>query len=331
MENSYPYTWEPLSAEDDATVKRCFGDLGIAQELVRSKPELMTMRANPSFKDHCDKVRNIKVRPDDVWVVTHPKCGTTWTQEMTWHIMNGVKLEETKKDLFERSPFIDLPNLRKYSKSEVDKFFDEDLEALPSPRLIKTHYPFELLPPNLLDTCKVLYVCRNVKDAAVSYFHHESLMKSHDLRCDFITYAREIYRPGLCLYGGFFEMLESGWKRREHPNIMFFWYEDLKQDQEGMLRKIANFTGFALTEDQIQRLNEHMKFDNYQKSSSLNKNKNWHEGKGQFIRKGIVGDWMNHFTPELNKEYNCWIRENLDRIGVNDETVRSYFTLEVEF
>jgi len=330
MANSYPYTWEPLSEQDDATVKHCFGDVSSARELVRSKPELM--RANASFKNHCEKVRNIKVRPDDVWVVTHPKCGTTWTQEMTWMIMNGVKLEETKKDLFERSPFIDMPMIRNYSKSEVDKFFDKELEALPSPRLIKTHYPFELLPPNLLDTCKVLYVCRNVKDACVSYFHHESLMKSHDLRCDFITYAREIYRPGLCLHGGFFEMLESGWKRRNHPNIMFYWYEDLKQDQEGMLRKIANFTGFALTEDQIKRLNEHMKFDNYQKSSSLNKKvPNWFEGKGQFIRKGIVGDWMNHFTPELNKEYNGWIRENLDRIGVNDQTVRSYFTLDVKF
>ena len=78
------------------------------------------------------------------------------TQEMTWHIMNGVKLEETEKDLFVRSPFIDMPMIRNYSKDEADKFFDEDLEALPSPRLIKTHYPFELLPPSLLETCKVI-------------------------------------------------------------------------------------------------------------------------------------------------------------------------------
>ena len=76
-----------------------------------------------------------------------------------------------------------------------------------------------------------------------------------------------------------------------------------------------------------------MKFDNYQKSSSLNvKAPNLkkiqlfvlnvkapdlkkiqlfakyivlelcnRQGNGQFIRKGIVGDWMNHFTPDLNK------------------------------
>ena len=34
---------------------------------------------------------------------------------------------------------------------------------------------------------------------------------------------------------------------------MWLWrYEELKQDQEGMLRKIADFTGFVLTEEEIQ-------------------------------------------------------------------------------
>ena len=30
------------------------------------------------------------------------------------------------------------------------------------------------------------------------------------------------------------------------------------------------------------------------------------------------------------QEYNGWIKENLDRIGVTDENVRSYFALDVQ-
>ena len=134
--------------------------------------------------------------------------------------MNGVDLETAKLPLSERSHSIDRFMIRGMSKDEADKYFD-DLEDAPSPRLIKTHYPFEMLPPSLLDTCKVLFVSRNVKDAAVSYLHHENLMKSHDLRCDFITYARDIYMPGLCTYGGYFEMLESGWKMRNELPVVY--------------------------------------------------------------------------------------------------------------
>ena len=85
MSDEYPFTWAPLSEVDDATVKRCFGDLGKCRELVRfladdlssmihlrrtvmvttkymlprSKPEMM--RVTPSFANHCQRVRDIKV------------------------------------------------------------------------------------------------------------------------------------------------------------------------------------------------------------------------------------------------------------------------------
>jgi len=324
-----PLQWDDLSPEDDITVKNCYGELGHCRDLVRSKPELI--RVGPTIRHHYMRLFTMQIRPDDVWIVTHPKCGTTWTQEMTWHIMTGVDLDTAKKPLFERSPFIDMVMIKGETKDNTDKYFD-DLEKAPSPRLIKTHYPFEMLPPALLDTCKVLFVSRNVKDSAVSYFHHENLMKSHDLRCNFLTYARDIYMPGLCLHGGYFEMLESGWKRRDHKNMKLFWYEELKKDQKKIIKEICKFIGYELSEEQINKLDDFLQFDNYQKASSQNKKvPNWKEGKGQFIRKGIVGDWMNHFNKDLNDVYNEWISKSLEKIGIQDPEVVGYFTLDVEF
>ena len=39
-------------------------------------------------------------------------------------------------------------------------------------RVIKTHLPLQLLPPDLKDKCKVIYVSRNPKDTAVSLFYY---------------------------------------------------------------------------------------------------------------------------------------------------------------
>jgi len=325
--SSYPYDWVDLSPEDEATLKRNYGEMGNSREMVRSSPEMI--RLGSSIRHHFMRIFSMEIRPDDVWIVTHPKCGTTWTQEMTWHIMSGVDLETAKLPLSERSHFIDRVMIRGMEKEETDKYFD-DLEKAPSPRLIKTHYPFEMLPPSLLDTCKVLFVSRNVKDTAVSYFHHENLMKSHDLRCDFITYARDIYLPGLCRYGGYFEMLESGWKRKNHPNMKFFWYEEMKKNQKKMLKEICQFINYNLSEEQIDKLDNFMQFENFQKVSSSNKkNDNWKEGNGQFIRKGIVGDWINHFDQDLNADYNKWIEESLDKLGIQDEKIRGYYNFNV--
>ena len=53
----------------------------------------------------------------------------------------------------------------------------EAIDTMPSPRVIKSHLPFYLLPPNFLDTCKVVYVARNPKDVIVSFYYHHKLMK----------------------------------------------------------------------------------------------------------------------------------------------------------
>ena len=42
------------------------------------------------------EIRELEVRSDDVWISSFPKCGTTWTQEMVWNIMNNVDLDTAK-------------------------------------------------------------------------------------------------------------------------------------------------------------------------------------------------------------------------------------------
>ena len=139
---------------------------------------------------------------------------------------------------------------------------------------------------------------------------------------------RDHYKPGLLLHGGYFNMLESGWSRRHEENVLFLWYEEMKEDQQGAIRKIANHLEIAISDLEIEKLADFMTFDNYKKHSSLNvKTDNWHAGKGEVVRKGVVGDWVSHFSQELNSEYDEWIGRELTKLGIFDETIRGYFGL----
>ena len=54
----------------------------------------------------------------------------------------------------------------------------------PSPRYVKSHLPFSMNNPRLLDVCKVVYVARNPKDVCVSFYHHMRLFRKHDFLGD---------------------------------------------------------------------------------------------------------------------------------------------------
>ena len=60
-----------------------------------------------SFLEIADRIRNFEVKEDDIWIVTYPKCGTTWTQEMVWQIVNNVDPQKGQLPLFTRTPFLE--------------------------------------------------------------------------------------------------------------------------------------------------------------------------------------------------------------------------------
>ena len=84
-------------------------------------------------------------------------------------------------------------------------------ENCKSPRIIKTHLPLAMLPPNLLEVSKVVVILRNVKDACASFYHHEQLLMNQglDKAVSFEQYT-DVYMKGEVLYGNYWDNLKVG-------------------------------------------------------------------------------------------------------------------------
>ncbi|XP_011697199.1 PREDICTED: sulfotransferase 1 family member D1-like [Wasmannia auropunctata] len=106
---------------------------------------------------------DFEVRPDDTWIVTHPRSGTTVTQELVWLVANDMNFDEAhRKYLVERFPHIEIGAIYDditakdcFGRTSMEKYSVEFGRNQPSPRFIKSHLPLELLPTVVNSTCKV--------------------------------------------------------------------------------------------------------------------------------------------------------------------------------
>jgi len=175
--------------------------------------------------------------------------------------------------------------------------------------------PMEFLPPKILETCKVVYVCRNVKDTCVSYFNHSVNLTPHDFTGTFEDFA-SMFKADQHMYGSYWHHLLGGWKLRNHKNMKFIWYEDMKADTRGVIEELCSFLEHPLSAEKIDALVEHVHVDSMRKNPWINPPKS-KAVRYSFIRKGEVGDAKNYFTPEVNAEWNKWIQENIKNTGIN--------------
>lgn len=263
---------------------------------------------------------------DDLWIVTPPKCGTTWTQEIVWLLLNNVDLEAAKINQFYRIPFLELDSIRGPSSEPYQKDLEMNEENLhhfesnsfefaqsrPRPRVIKTHLPLTMLPNKLLDTCKVIFVARNVKDMAVSYYYHHKLIIPVDF--PFKEFAT-VFKNGAILQTPMIPMVLEAWEKRHHPNMCFNTFEEMKADIDGVVGKLCKFLGLKLSDENKAKLLKAVSFDSLKKNKFVNKQKEFDQQdpakEKVFIRKGMIGDWKNHFDEEMNAEWDPWIQNQL--------------------
>jgi hypothetical protein len=232
-------------------------------------------------------VGEIVARPDDIFISTYPKCGTTWMQNIVWLILHGavpLGSEERMTDL--------IPHMEEIGA--------EGVEALPHPRVLKTHLPFSMTPYH--PEARYVYVLRNPFDCVVSFFHHtRGFVQHYDFyEGNFDDYFR-CFVQGEVDFGDYFENVLSWWVHRTKRNFLFVTYEDLKADPRSGIARVGRFLGskYGAAVDDPLLLDRIVELSSFQ-SMSRDQSR-WAsdrpEDRTPFVRKGEVGDFLNVLSP----------------------------------
>lgn len=257
-------------------------------------------------------VHEFAVREDDVWIASFPKAGTTWVQEIVYLISSDLDFTKANTiNIDERCPYFEfiVPGKKAIS-------------VLPSPRLIKTHLPFSLLPREFKEKRpKIIYVMRNPKDTVVSYhrFATEFLGPINTFQGTFERYC-ELFTEDLVAYGPWWKHVLEAWKHRDKDNVLVISYEDMQKDLSSVVRHIAEFLGRSLNEEQVNEITRHCSFENMKKNSAVNYTWLKEQGMAQtgveFMRKGKVGDWREHLSDKIIAKLDDIVSNNLAPSGV---------------
>ena len=179
--------------------------------------------------------REITIFPDDVFLTSYPRSGNTWSRFL---IGNLIHQDEPVS-------FLNVERL----VPDMYKTADWSLRRLPRPRLLKSHECFD---PRYSE---VIYVVRDPRDVAVSNYHWEMKLRSVREGYPIEEFVPRWMEPQFWLRIGSWSEHVQSWMstRQDNKNFLLLRYEDLKQDPQRELTRVAHFLGVAATTERLNR------------------------------------------------------------------------------
>jgi hypothetical protein len=254
-------------------------------------------------------------RDGDIVISTRSKSGTTWMQMICALLV--FQSPELPAPLSLLSPWLDRTTT---PLAEVLAH----LEAQSHRRFIKTHTPLDGIP--LDPRATYIVVGRHPLDMAVSLYHQGDNINRARLRQ--LTGQPEpagAPRPRLDLHSWLLDWIDSdadpaeemdglrgvlwhasdAWQRRDQPNILLVHYEDLVEDLDGQMRRLAAQLNLTIPSRQWPELVHAATFDSMRERSDelVPNSDNILKDNRVFFRRGRSGAGFESLTHEEAAHY----------------------------
>ncbi|WP_170373384.1 sulfotransferase domain-containing protein [Ruegeria arenilitoris] len=259
----------------------------------------------------------VRIRPDDVFVVTPPKCGTTWMQTIVSLLFSGDPEVET--ELSVKMPWVDI---RIREMPEVA----ERLEAMQHRRSMKSHTPMDGLP--LDDQAQYICVFRHPLDAHFSYRKHvrnipmtwfDTWYPENDE--EGITFRRfldggaEGFDTDAMPLAHIIRHYKAAAALSDRPNVSLFHYADMTRDLRGTFFRLADILGTTHSEAVMDQLVQAATFDNMKDKAERyapSGGKGFFKSDAEFFHSGTSGKWHGKLTAEELASYDAMMDAHLD-------------------
>ncbi|XP_043573553.1 amine sulfotransferase-like [Chiloscyllium plagiosum] len=249
--------------------------------------------------ERLERLKDFNIDPHIPVLITYPKSGTTWMQQIMSLILCNDNDSKKMINLYTRAPWM-----------ESVRFNLEIRDC----QILTTHLNYQMVPNCVKSKMfKIIYVTRNPKDVIVSSYHFHKYSRFLEAPKNFQDFL-ENFVEGNVFFGSWFEHIRDWHSHKDELNILFVAYEDMKNDLRSVVQKVASFLNKKLDEETLESiLNQctfkHMKENpktNYKDVSDL-----FNSESGSFYRKGITGDWKNYFLVSQNEWFDSIYQEKM--------------------
>lgn len=238
----------------------------------------------------------------DFFLVSFPKSGNSWVRVTIAYLLNPEVEEIAFHNLHNFIPDTEVADQLPIIQDRQSSFYQQ------SAMIAKSHDYYT----NFYRQKKVIYIVRNGVDAITSYYHYlnarTEVEVDKNLFLDKGSAKVKSWRKHV-----------SGWREAFGQNVLLVKYEQLIQQPELELDRIATFLKLTVTSHEIDRAVSNAAFERMkeleEKYGYFNKTQIKKDENAAFVRKGKAGEKSDVFSKEQIEYFVRKSSKELDYFG----------------